>query len=194
MTSLGISGPPPDSRGRIRNANGPQDALAADFCAPGVWAKARPQLPEALRQIEEKEHNRIGREIVHLTYYRLGIGADEKIWDLGELARVIADVHALFSEVADPELLTEESREALSAMPAFFQQDERLLILQNLSGPTSASQMIHPPGSSEGPSHSPATAQTQSPRKMSPEQTGLASWQQLPRRPAVRAGRLRACS
>ena len=99
-----------------RQAKYPDDARASDFCASGVWERERPQLPEAIAEIEGKR-NRVGREIVHLTYHRLHIDAEEKDWDVSGLLREIAEALARFSELAEPERLSAETREYLAAMP-----------------------------------------------------------------------------
>jgi hypothetical protein len=111
----------------------PQDAFASDFCAPGVWANARPGLPAAIRAIEGKR-NRIGREIVHLTYHRLDIEAETKDWDMGELRRVIADALSRFAEAAEPECLAQATRNKLALMSNFAQGP----------GVTEATHMIQP--------------------------------------------------
>jgi hypothetical protein len=124
----------------------PEDALASDFCLPDAWEAARGELPEALQEIEG-ERNRIGREIVHLTYHRLDIEAESKNWNMGELLEVIADALARFSELADPERLAEQTRGALALMPKVIQPDPQakpLVITQNVPGVTGATQMIQP--------------------------------------------------
>jgi hypothetical protein len=124
----------------------PEDALASDFCRPKVWEEARGDLPEALQEIEG-QRNRIGREIVHLTYHRLDIQVDSKNWNMGDLLGVIADALARFSELADPELLAEETRGALALMPKVIQPGphaKRLLVLPGVPGVSGATQMIQP--------------------------------------------------
>lgn len=124
----------------------PDDALASDFCRSGIWTEARGPLPEALREIEG-ERNRIGREIVHLTYHRLDIGAESKQWHMGEILEVIADGLARFSELAEPARLGEQAREALSLMPKIIQPDPHakpLVITPSVPGATGATRMIQP--------------------------------------------------
>jgi hypothetical protein len=87
-----------------RGPHNPEDAFASDFCDPGVWETGPPALPAALKAIEGKRQ-RIGREIVHLTYHRLDIKAETKDWDLTELMRAIADGLHEFAKVAKPERL-----------------------------------------------------------------------------------------
>lgn len=123
----------------------PGDALASDFCASGVWEQARPALPDAVRRIEGSR-NRIGREIVHLTYQRLGIGAEAKARDMSELLDEIADALAHFAQTAEPRLLTEESRQFLISMPSALRGHARLppSVAPHLGAVTGASQAIGP--------------------------------------------------
>jgi hypothetical protein len=106
-----------------RRPHNPEDAFASDFCDPGVWETRRPPLPAALKAIEGKRQ-RIGREIVHLTYHRLDIEAEAKDWDLTELMRAIAEGLDEFAEVAKPERLHPKTRRALALTP----KDYRVLV------------------------------------------------------------------
>lgn len=99
-----------------RSPRNPQDAFAFDFCDPGVWETQRPPLSAALKAIEGKRQ-RIGREIVHLTYHRLDIEAETKDWNLTELLRGIAEGLHEFAKVAKPERLHPRTRQALALMP-----------------------------------------------------------------------------
>src|SRR5581483_4963553 len=98
-----------------RKKNNPGDAFAFDFCDPGIWERARPTLPGALRAIDADL--RIGREIVHLTYHRLDIRAETKDWDLTALMAAIARGLHTFATVAKEERLHPKHREALALMP-----------------------------------------------------------------------------
>jgi hypothetical protein len=99
-----------------RTQRNPEDAFASDFCDAGVWEMRRPPLPAALEAIEGRRQ-RIGREIVHLTYHRLDIKAETKHWDLTDLLRAIAEGLHQFAKVAKPERLHPKTREALALMP-----------------------------------------------------------------------------
>jgi hypothetical protein len=109
-----------------RKRNNPEDAFAFDFCDSEVWEQARPPLPDALRAIEA-ERRRIGREIVHLTYYRLDIEAETKDWDLTALMAAIAKGLHKFAEVAKEERLHPKTREALALTP----EDYRVLVTRD---------------------------------------------------------------
>ena len=85
--------------GKRRRQN-PEDAFASDFCDPGVWETERAPLPAALNVIEGNRQ-RIGREIVHLTYHRLDIAAETKDWDLTALMCAIAEGLYEFAKVAE---------------------------------------------------------------------------------------------
>ena len=101
----------------------PEDAFASDFCDPGLWETSRPPLPAALKAIEGKRQ-RVGREIVHLTYHRLDIKAETKDWDLTGLLHAIAEGLHEFAKVAKPERLHPKSRETLALTP----KDYRVLV------------------------------------------------------------------
>lgn len=92
-----------------------QDALASDFCAPNIWRIARGDLPPALAEIEG-ERNRIGREIVHLTYHRLDIDSESKAWRMGEILQAILECLARFVHTADPRRITGKTQQALRLM------------------------------------------------------------------------------
>jgi hypothetical protein len=111
----------------------PDDAFASDFCAPGVWEQSKPTLPDALSRIEGKRQ-RIGREIVHLTYHRLDIEAETKDWDLTALMAAIAEGLHRFAKVAKEERLDPRTREALALTP----KDYRVLVMRDddESGPS----------------------------------------------------------
>jgi hypothetical protein len=72
----------------------PDDILAEDyFDTPKAWNLVRGAIPPAL----EKVSSRVGKEIVHLTYARLSVTAEEKGWDprivsaLDKLLKVFAE-------------------------------------------------------------------------------------------------------
>jgi hypothetical protein len=57
----------------------PDDMLAKDYFAADEWERLRPN-----RQLG-REIERVAKEIVHLTYARVGVTAEMKQWNLGEL-------------------------------------------------------------------------------------------------------------
>jgi hypothetical protein len=89
----------------------PMDAFATDFCAPGRWEEDRGPVPPALARIDRDD--RTGREIVHLTYHRLGIPAPSKAWDIGAMYAELAQRLGKFSLAALPDRLDTKTREAL---------------------------------------------------------------------------------
>lgn len=103
-----------------------EDAFASDFCDLGVWEAKRGDLPAALGSIEGNRQ-RIGREIVHLTYHRLTISDETREWELTELVRAIAEGLHKFAEAAKPERLHPKTREALALSP----KDVRILLPKN---------------------------------------------------------------
>lgn len=116
-----------------RRPHNPEDAFASDFCDQGVWETGRPPLPAAVNAIEGKRQ-RIGREIVHLTYHRLDIKAETKDWDLTELMRAIAEGLHEFAKMAKPERLHPKTRQVLALTP----KDYRVLVASDNdeSGPS----------------------------------------------------------
>jgi hypothetical protein len=93
-----------------RRDDKPMDAFACDFCAPGVWKYGPAEIPPALAAIDE----RIGREIVHLTYHRLGVAPEIKDWPVSKIVNEPSEaIHALAFD-ALPERMDQETRDALN--------------------------------------------------------------------------------
>lgn len=90
----------------------PMDSFAADFCAPGVWEEMRGDVPPALAEIDDR--NRLGREVVHLTYERSAVPAEIKDWPVSDIVGEIVEALNDFAFEAMPERLDDETREALT--------------------------------------------------------------------------------
>jgi hypothetical protein len=88
------------------------DAFAADFCAPGAWKAIRGEVPPALKEVDDR--NRLGREVVHLTYERAAVPAEIKDWPVSDIVREIVEALDAFAVEALPERLDDETRQALS--------------------------------------------------------------------------------
>lgn len=88
------------------------DSFAADFCAPGVWEEARGEVPPSLAEIDDR--NRLGREVVHLTYERSAVPAEIKDWPVSDIVREIVEALDNFAFEALPERLDDETRQALT--------------------------------------------------------------------------------
>ena len=68
----------------------PDDVIAEHyFDAPADWLAVRPNKSELLKSI----HKRVGKEVAHLTYARLGITAEEKQW---QFAQILNEMNAVF--------------------------------------------------------------------------------------------------
>lgn len=98
-----------------RNPKHRTDALAADFCVPDAWNGLRGPVPEALAAVDDRQ--RIGREIVHLSYCRLEVEPTEKDWDVREIHREITEALAKLAEAAMPSRMDHETRGALADPP-----------------------------------------------------------------------------
>jgi hypothetical protein len=67
----------------LRSTVGRDYILARDYFPAGRWHEL---LPRRKRDEAEREiDRRINKEIVHLTYARLAISREEKMWDMGEV-------------------------------------------------------------------------------------------------------------
>lgn len=94
---------------RNRSHQQPDDAFAADFCAPGVWNDVRRDLPQtALTEIRQRK--RFGREVMHLSYERPSGFGEHKQWPCGRVFAEIAAAMARFAVVAEPSSLNEPTR------------------------------------------------------------------------------------
>jgi hypothetical protein len=95
---------------RDRTSQQPDDAFAADFCAPGVWNEARQDLSQ--KALEEIRHRkRFGREVMHLSYERPSGFGEHKQWACGRVFVEIASAMRRFSALAEPSLLNEPTRQ-----------------------------------------------------------------------------------
>jgi hypothetical protein len=75
------------------------DAFAADYFAPGEWAKLRPGRPAIL---DTTLWRKVGWGVAHLTYRRGRVTLQEKRWDTIALARALAPAVICFAENVDP--------------------------------------------------------------------------------------------
>ncbi len=89
----------------------PNDAFAADFCAPGRWNQERGSIPLILAR--DGLLHRAGREVAHLSYRRLAVGADSKDWSCREIYDEIAAALQRLAVTALPTRLDEPTRRAL---------------------------------------------------------------------------------
>jgi hypothetical protein len=94
-----------------RKPSQPMDAFAVDFCAPGAWELKRGSVPPALSEMDKR--NRLGREVVHLSYHRLEVPAEIKDWPVSEIVREIVNGLCDFAFEALPERLDDDTRRTL---------------------------------------------------------------------------------
>jgi hypothetical protein len=88
------------------------DAFASDFCEPGLWESARAAPSPALDH-RGPVKQRIGREVVHLSYERLAIEAEAKTWSCGAIFEDFAFALDHFASTALPARLDDATRTAL---------------------------------------------------------------------------------
>jgi len=90
------------------------DAFAADFCAPGIWKSERGDIPPALKEV--KDRNRLGREVMHLTYFRAAVPAEIKDWPVSDIVHEIVTALDSFTLFALPSRLDEDTANALEQL------------------------------------------------------------------------------
>jgi hypothetical protein len=95
-----------------RRGRHPMDAFASDFCAPGAWEETQGEVPPALAEIDDR--NRLGREVVHLTYERSAVPAEIKDWPVSDIVREVVEALDDFALAALPDRLDDETRQALT--------------------------------------------------------------------------------
>jgi hypothetical protein len=79
------------------------DVLAEDYFSGTVaWETVRGPQPEALNQV----NRRVGKEVAHLTYTRLGLSEEAKQWRILEVSQALSDVAMRFRTNVKPELLS----------------------------------------------------------------------------------------
>ena len=76
-----------------------RDAYAADYFAPGEWARLRPARPAIL---SEALRSKVGWGVAHLTYRRARVTPQEKQWDVIGIARGLAPAVRCFADSVDP--------------------------------------------------------------------------------------------
>jgi hypothetical protein len=79
------------------------DVLAEDyFAGTEEWERLRGPQPHALEQV----NRRVGKEVAHLTYARLGISEEAKQWRILEITEALTDVAKRFRASVKTELLS----------------------------------------------------------------------------------------
>jgi len=80
----------------------PDDVLAQDFFPTGpTWEDIRGALPKSLTKLED----RVGKEIAHLTYARLNVAPEDKLWQFNEVRKDIRPLADLFCKHVDQRYL-----------------------------------------------------------------------------------------
>ena len=79
------------------------DVVAQDFFAPSdAWASLRPKFSELLSNARK----RAGKEMAHLTYARLEVTPETKLWPFVAIANEVASVMRVFLENVPREKLS----------------------------------------------------------------------------------------
>jgi hypothetical protein len=100
-----------------RSARSGTNAFAADYFAPGEWAKLRPERPEIL---SEAIRRKVGWGVVHLTYERAWSTPLDKQWDFDRLARGLAPAVICFVDNVDRAKLDREYFDHIRQWPEQF--------------------------------------------------------------------------
>jgi len=80
------------------------DVVAEDFfLTPERWPTVRGDMPPLLQAVEA----RVGKEVAHLTYARLGVTPEKKEWRFIEIAVTLETIISRFVENVPPEHLAE---------------------------------------------------------------------------------------
>ena len=78
------------------------DASALDYIDDiARWKKLRPSYDKYFR----KFHRRRSREVVHLSYKRMEVKDDERLWNMKKLTPHIKELVRVFMDVANPQLI-----------------------------------------------------------------------------------------
>jgi hypothetical protein len=81
------------------------DAWAVDFFKEKeLWLNIRPDIKDWKRKFEK----RAAKELAHLTYSRLEISPENKIWNIFEIANPIKEISILFIDNIDEILKTQK--------------------------------------------------------------------------------------
>lgn len=77
------------------------DILASHFFSVGQWAELRPSKPEILTALNA----RVGKEIAHLSYLRLG---EQSSWQVVEITKAIESVLEVFKLKVDRRFMSDD--------------------------------------------------------------------------------------
>jgi hypothetical protein len=94
------------------NPNYDNDAFASDFS--DEWNGRRDAIPQYLAEV--KDRRRFGQEVFHLTFNRISGSGDDKVWLCGQMAMEISNALKLFTELARPVALDDDTRARLGSV------------------------------------------------------------------------------
>jgi hypothetical protein len=83
------------------------DALAADFFAPGKWERLLPDKGPWLELVKRPGFDRAGKEIIHLTYHRAPVSEEAQGWSVAQVSVALGVVVRIFIERVPKSRVTE---------------------------------------------------------------------------------------
>jgi len=90
----------------------PDDVVAEDFLPQDTnWSEVRPPLTKVLKVARK----RAGKEVAHLTYARLNVSPEEKLWHFLDIAQDVSLAFKVFLQHVPPENLDDDWRDGVPA-------------------------------------------------------------------------------
>ena len=81
----------------------PDDVIADDFLkVPEAWKSHRPVMSETLGGV----HERVAKEVAHLTYARQDVTPEMKLWPFIEIMSEVNTIFSKFLDLVEPDLLS----------------------------------------------------------------------------------------
>ena len=103
-----------------RDTGRDDDAFATHYFPPNAWQTIRPAAPRWVQSIRGRGRDRVGKEIVHLTYHRLTLADDARGWPVVQVAGAVGTVLRVFIEEVDDRLVAPEFKQSVWAeIPVF---------------------------------------------------------------------------
>ena len=94
------------------NPKSTHDGFASEYFPPGDWAKIRDNVQ---KKKLEGLWARTGSEIVHLSYKRIALSQEAKVWEFDVVAGVYGMAFRLFLKNVDPQLVAPDFEQRMRA-------------------------------------------------------------------------------